>query len=70
MGAAVSARTCAACGNPSEGKRSIHRDGFGEGPEVWLCNACGMHETPTLEELWARIAERIAAGHKPSEVAP
>lgn len=51
---------CAACGKPLPWgiKFTIHRDGFGEGPEVPLCRACGEHETPTCEELWDRIAER------------
>lgn len=48
--------TCAACTKPAEGNFSIHRDGFGIGPEVPLCNGCGASETPTVEELWARIA--------------
>lgn len=49
---------CAACGEPVEGNHSIHRDGFCEGPEVDLCDACGGEETPTCETLWRRIAER------------
>ena len=49
---------CAACGNPAEGKSSIHRDGFGIGPEVDLCNACGLGPYPTCQELWNMIAER------------
>jgi hypothetical protein len=55
--------TCAACGAAIEGKvrHAIHRDGFGEGPEVPLCEPCGAHPTPTCEELWRRIAERRAA---------
>lgn len=48
---------CACCSGPAEGNYSIHRDGFGEGPEVWLCDDCGKDETPTCEEIWARIAE-------------
>ena len=48
---------CVYCGAPAEGNYSIHRDGFCEGPEVPLCDACGAHETPTLAEIWARIAE-------------
>jgi hypothetical protein len=48
---------CAACGQPP-GRATIHRDGFGEGPEVPLCSDCGDHETPSCEELWRRIADR------------
>lgn len=54
---------CAACGKPTPWgiQFTIHRDGFGVGPEVRLCWACGEGELPTCEELWARIAERRAA---------
>lgn len=51
-------KKCAACGKPAEGNRSIHRDGFGIGPEVPLCDACGMHPTPTCPEIWAAIKAR------------
>jgi hypothetical protein len=59
---------CAYCSKPSEGNASIHRDGFGVGPEVDLCDACGLHETPTCEEIWDRIAQPSAehGAHKPS----
>lgn len=49
---------CAACGKFSEGNASIHRDGFGEGPEVELCDECGMAELPTCETVWAMIRAR------------
>ena len=52
---------CAACGRPAEGNASIHRDGFAKGPEVELCDECGMAELPTCEEIWASIAARRAA---------
>ena len=58
MGEAIPIRRCAACGSASSGKASIHRDGFGFGPEVWLCHACGCHELPTCDALWDMIAER------------
>ncbi len=48
---------CAYCGNPAQGNHAIHRDGFGEGPEVPLCDACGAYPEPTCEQIWARIAE-------------
>lgn len=53
--------TCAACGKPAEGNASIHRDGFGEGPEVDLCDACGTRRLPTCETLWRLIRERREA---------
>lgn len=46
---------CIHCNKVTEGHFAIHRDGFGEGPEVPLCNACGSGPTPTCEEIWARI---------------
>lgn len=48
---------CAYCGKPAEGHGAIHRDGFGIGPEVDLCDACGLGEEPTCEAIWARIAQ-------------
>lgn len=48
---------CAYCGSPAEGEYSIHRDGFGEGPEVPLCNACGSANGPTCEGIWNRTAQ-------------
>lgn len=54
--------TCAACGNVAEGNYAIHRDGFSDGPEVPLCDACGSEEEPTCEELWAAIAARREEG--------
>lgn len=36
---------------------SIHRDDFGEGPEVPLCEACGSGQTPTCEQIWAKIGQ-------------
>jgi len=55
---------CACCGATFTGKvtSSIHRDGFAIGPEVPLCDACGGHELPSCEEIWERIAARIADG--------
>jgi hypothetical protein len=48
--------TCAFCGHPAEGNYSIHRDGFGVGPEVDLCDEHGG-EFPTCDEIWERIAQ-------------
>jgi len=47
---------CAYCGRPTSGGYSIHRDGMDEGPEVPLCDDCGSEAPPTLEEIWAKIA--------------
>jgi hypothetical protein len=49
--------TCAFCGRPAQGEFSVHRDGFSIGPEVDLCNDCGGRETPTLAEMWRKIAQ-------------
>lgn len=49
---------CAACGEPVSGNYAIHRDGFGEGPEVDICDDCGSGPMPSCEELWEMIAER------------
>lgn len=54
---------CAYCGKPAEGNFSVHRDGLCDGPEVDLCDACGEHETPTLPQIWQRIAKRPAQRH-------
>ena len=50
---------CAYCKKPISGEvqYSIHRDGFDDGPEVPLCEACGAHPTPTCSEIWKRISE-------------
>lgn len=45
-----------------EPQSSIHRDGFGIGPEVPLCECCGGHGLPSCEEIWERIAKRMARG--------
>lgn len=50
-------KTCSYCGNPAEGHYSIHRDGFGVGPEVDLCDACGSKQTPDCYDIWERIAQ-------------
>jgi len=48
---------CVYCGNPAEGKHTIHRDGMGLGPDVPLCNRCGSGTTPTLQEIWDKISQ-------------
>jgi hypothetical protein len=53
-------KTCSYCGKPAEGNYSIHRDGFGQGPEVELCASCGCDEEPTTEDIWARIGQASA----------
>lgn len=52
------ARRCVYCGGPAEGNHSIHRDGFGVGPQMPLCDEHGAHATPTCEQIWDRIARR------------
>ena len=49
---------CSFCGTEIKGsvEFSIHRDGFGIGPEVPLCVECGSHRVPSCEEIWAKIA--------------
>lgn len=49
--------TCAYCGKPAEGNFAIHRDGFGVGPEVDLCDPCGGDCRPTTCEIWSEIAQ-------------
>jgi hypothetical protein len=55
---------CAACGDTAsvgpdgEPLYTIHRDGFGEGPDVPLCAECGADELPDCPTIWAMIAER------------
>lgn len=48
-------KMCAFCGVAAEGNFSIDRDGFGVGPTVDLCDACGGSEEPTCGDIWARI---------------
>lgn len=56
---------CAYCGGPAEGNYSIHRDGFGIGPDVPLCDKHGSKPTPTEEQIWRRIREgRFAQGER------
>ena len=53
---------CACCGLPSEGNFEIHRDGWGIGPEVSLCDDCGGRAYPTCDEIWAAIADQRPSG--------
>lgn len=54
--------TCAYCGVPVLKRRhSIHRDGFGLGPEVPLCDACGGEGGPSCEKIWAKLSARLQA---------
>lgn len=50
--------TCAYCGAivAGEPEYTIHRDGFGDGPEVPLCQRCGANEEPSCSDIWRRIA--------------
>lgn len=49
---------CVNCRKPAQGNYSIHRDGFGDGPELPLCDACGCTELPTCNQIWCRIDAR------------
>lgn len=51
---------CPACGAAIKGRAhfGIHRDGFGQGPQVSICDACGGNEAITCEDLWAAIKVR------------
>lgn len=51
---------CAACGHYAEGNFSIHQDGFGDGPEVDLCDHCGSQRDPSCEKIWQQISARKA----------
>lgn len=46
---------CAYCGQPAEGNYSIHRDGFGVGPQVPLCDGHGGGDLPTCEQIWEKL---------------
>lgn len=59
---------CAYCGELAEGAYSIHRDGFGEGPQVDLCNRHGGGMVPTLVSIWRRIRLRRASGQRMTTV--
>jgi hypothetical protein len=63
-------RRCAYCGSAADGAYSIHRDGFCEGPEVPLCNACGATESPTLREIWSRIGRSPACLECDEDILP
>jgi len=45
-----------------QGNYSIHRDGFGVGPEVSICDACGSRPEPTAEEIWERLRDMMLPG--------
>jgi hypothetical protein len=57
QGPAKSLSDCSFCGKPAEGNYAIHRDGFGEGPEVPLCDRCGGRPWPTESTIWAKIGQ-------------
>ena len=50
---------CAYCGTylSGEPEYTIHRDGFGVGPEVPLCFDCYDDGGPSCLEIWERIAQ-------------
>lgn len=50
-------RTCAYCGGPAKGTYFVHRDAFGEGPEMPLCRTCARGKKVTLADIWRRIGQ-------------
>lgn len=42
----------------AQGNYSIHKDGFGIGKEVPLCDECGQDEYPTCHEIWMAISSK------------
>lgn len=48
---------CAFCDAPATGDYAIHRDGFGEGPEVNLCDRCGSNDETKEKEIWYKISQ-------------
>jgi hypothetical protein len=48
---------CVFCGARAQGNYSIHRDGFGVGPEVDLCNNCGQDVSPSCCDIWETVAK-------------
>lgn len=48
---------CSFCGKLAQGNYSIHRDAFGVGPEVPLCDNCGGKEEPAEVIIWAKIGQ-------------
>lgn len=61
---------CAFCGEPAEGDHSIHQNGFGEGPEVELCNKCGSQPEPTEVQIWAKIGQSDICIYCQGEILP
>lgn len=56
----IQGKPCTYCGKECEGHFSVHRDGFGMGPEIPLCDACGGSPSSvlSLETIWDKIAQR------------
>lgn len=48
--------TCIFCGNEVQGNYQLHRDNFGIGPIVDLCDKCGESDELTLGVIWESIA--------------
>lgn len=49
---------CAYCGDESEGRYGVKGAPEIKAPLVALCDRCGRKARPTLEEIWAKVAER------------
>lgn len=52
----IQINACVYCGQQAEGNYLIERDGMGSKPALPLCDACGGHQWPTLQDIWARVA--------------
>lgn len=63
----VKMRRCAYCDGFAQGNYSIHRDGFGVGPEVDLCDGCGGQELPTCDEIWMRTSRFSSRNKSPKD---
>lgn len=57
-------RSCVYCDKVAGTRFAIHRDGFGEGPDVPLCDACGEDDAITCEMIWVRVAEKAAVAER------
>lgn len=57
---AIIVNACCYCGKKADGNYSIERDGFlsnqAGAPQVPLCDEHGAHESPSLQEIWARVS--------------
>lgn len=55
-------RLCAYCGEPAQGRYSIHETDNVSGAEVPLCDLCGDLDGPGVETIWAQIRRKKERG--------